>query len=278
MTRLLSLISVLAVVWVAPLAAQDRDQTLADIRQELSVLFVEIQRLKRELSTTGSPSVSVQGTSALQRIDAIEAELSRLTAATEALDNRVNRVVADGTNRIGDLEFRLVELEGGDLGQLGETTTLGGDDIAAVLPATPAAPVLQPETGGVELAASEQYDFDEAKGLYETGSYADAADKFQVFSETYLGGPLTGQAHFWRGESLDALGDKANAARAYLEAFSGDPNGSVAPDALLRLGQSLNALGQFDESCVMLDQVSVRFPSSPASIEAQTARASFGCG
>ncbi len=34
-----------------PVLAQD--QTLADIRQELSVLSVEVQRLKRELSTTG---------------------------------------------------------------------------------------------------------------------------------------------------------------------------------------------------------------------------------
>ena len=38
----------------APVAeAQDQAQTLADIRQELSVLFVEIQRLRGELNTTG---------------------------------------------------------------------------------------------------------------------------------------------------------------------------------------------------------------------------------
>ncbi len=37
-------------------AAAQQDQTLADIRQELSVLFVDVQRLKRELSTTGWPS------------------------------------------------------------------------------------------------------------------------------------------------------------------------------------------------------------------------------
>ena len=37
----------------APAVAQDRAQTLADIRQELTVLYVEMQRLKRELSTTG---------------------------------------------------------------------------------------------------------------------------------------------------------------------------------------------------------------------------------
>ena len=37
----------------AALMAQDNDQTLADIRQQLTVLSVEVQKLRRELSTTG---------------------------------------------------------------------------------------------------------------------------------------------------------------------------------------------------------------------------------
>ncbi|MEO0761253.1 MAG: tol-pal system protein, partial [Pseudomonadota bacterium] len=35
--------------------AQDAE-TLADIRQEMTVLYVEVQRLRRELSTTGGAS------------------------------------------------------------------------------------------------------------------------------------------------------------------------------------------------------------------------------
>jgi hypothetical protein len=40
-------------LWPLGAAAQD-DQTLADVRQELTVLNVEIQKLRRELSTTGT--------------------------------------------------------------------------------------------------------------------------------------------------------------------------------------------------------------------------------
>ena len=97
-----------------PVMAQDREQTLADIRQDLTVLFVEVQNLRRELSTTSGPSVNLSGTNIPGRVDQLEAELARLTAQTEELQNRVDRIVTDGTNRIGDLEFRLVELEGGD--------------------------------------------------------------------------------------------------------------------------------------------------------------------
>ena len=272
MTRLLVLLLCLALP--VPALAQDRDETLADIRQELTVLYVEIQRLNRELSTTGGAAANLQATSIPDRVDALETEVQRLTSKTEELENRINRVVADGTNRIGDLEFRLVELEGGDISTLGETTTLGNFDegvsAAAIEPATPA-------DGGVELAMGEQADFDRAMEAFEAGDYQTAIDRFQTFSDTYLGGPLTGEAHFMRGQSLDALGMTASAARAYLASYSGDPSGERAPEALLYLGLSLDALGQVSESCVTLGEVTTRFPESSASIEAQTARAELGC-
>ena len=259
----------------APASAQD--QTLADIKQELSVLVVQMQRLKRELSTTGGAQVSLSGTSALDRINAIEAELTRLPASTEALTNRIDRIVADGTNQIGDIQFRLCELEAGcDIGALPDVMTLGGESATAVstLPAPTAA---APTAPTAELAIGEQADFDQAKASFDGGAFEDASIQFLTFTESYPGSPLSGQAHFFRGEALAAIGNQTGAARAYLESFSGDPNGTIAPDALLRLGTSLNDLGQVDEGCLMLDQVTQRFPSSSASIEAQTARASLGC-
>jgi tol-pal system protein YbgF len=202
----------------------------------------------------------------------MEAELQRLTASTEELTNRVNRIVEDGTNRIGDLEFRLVELEGGDISQLGETTTLGGDV------GTPAAAVQQPEAGaGVELAVGEQADFDAARAAFDAGSYESAAIQFATFAETYTGGPLTAEAHYWRGMSLSSLGNTSGAARAFLESFSGDPDGRMAPLSLLALGLALDALGQSDEACLMLAEVTGRFPESASSLEAQTARVDMGC-
>jgi tol-pal system protein YbgF len=275
--RLIAFVIGLAVA--LPAAAQDRAQTLADIRQELSTLWVEIQNLKRELSTTGGAGGNLQGTSIPDRVNSIEAELASLTATTEELSNRIDRIVADGTNRIGDLEFRLVELEGGDVSQLGQTSTLGGGEVPAVAaPALP--PATPPVAGGAtspELAMGERDDFDRAKGALDRGEFELAATELARFTETYPGSPLTGEAHFWRGEALSALGDQSGAARAYLDSFSGDPQGVMAPDALLQLGLALDKLGQRQESCVMLGEVTVRFPTSAASLEAQTARGSMGC-
>jgi tol-pal system protein YbgF len=277
MLRLIALLAALAVA--APAAAQDRAQTLADIRQELSVLWVEVQNLRRELSTTGGPQANLQGTSIPDRVNSIEAELSRLTARTEELSNRIDRIVADGTNRIGDLEFRLVELEGGDVSRLGETSTLGGGAMPSVAaPALPPPMPAQPGGGsGPELAMGERADFERGKGALDRGEFELAAAELARFTATYPGSPLSGEANFWRGEALSALGDSSGAARAYLDSFSGDPQGMMAADALLQLGLALDRLGQRQEGCVMLGEVTVRFPSSAASVEAQAARGSMGC-
>ena len=273
-----------------PVAAQD-SQTLADIRQELTFVYVEMQKLKRELSTTGGANVNLAGTNALARLDAMEAELQRLTAATERLTNRVDSVVSDGTNRIGDLEFRLCELEAGcDIASLGDTPTLGGGALPAPTAAPAPAPAPAPSAGGgtdvagglasldgMELAFAEKDDFERAKAQYDQGDYEAAAEQFQRFTETYQGGPLTGLAHLMRGESLSKLGLNSSAAQAYLESYSGTPNGPTSSLALLKLGVSLDRIGQTQQACITLNEVTVRFPSSDESVEAQAARASMGC-
>ena len=274
-------ILVAALLMAGPAFGQDRTQTLADIRQELTVLYVEIQKLKRELSTTGGVNANLSGTNTLDRVNTMEAEIVRLTAASEALTNRVDRIVSDGTNRIGDLEFRLCELEANcDIATLGTTSTLGG----GALPAAPTttqpvatAPSSNIDTGGVEVAVAEREDFDRARASFEAGDYDSAAQQFQRFTDTYQGGPLTGLAHLMRGESLQNLGQTSSAARAFLESYSGTPNGPTSPTALLKLGLALDGLGQSSEACITLGEVTLRFPSSDASIEAQTARANMGC-
>ncbi|HBQ36178.1 MAG TPA: tol-pal system protein YbgF [Rhodobacteraceae bacterium] len=277
MSRILALVIGLSVMALAPVAATADEQTLADIRQEMSVLHVEIQRIKRELSTTGGPGTGITGNTPLERIDAIEAALQRLTSKTEQLENRINRVVRDGTNRIGDLEFRLVELEGGDVAALGETSTLGGNtgNAAAVAVTPPASTVDTADTA--ELAVGEKADFKRAQEALASGDFRSAAEQLAAFTQTYPGGPLSADAHFMRGEAFEGLKDPTNAARAFLKSFSGNPNGPRAPQALYKLGTSLGDLGQTNEACVTLSEVEARFPASPAVLLAKSSMRNLGC-
>ncbi len=264
-----------AVVATAGVAQAQDQQTLADIRQELTVLHVEIQRLKREFSTTGSPAPNLSGSSVLERVDAIEAELQRLTRQTEQLNQRVQNIVTDGTNRIGDLEFRLCELETNCEISGEPTSTLGGEDTgsgtAVIAPATPSV------TEQAELAVGEQADFNDASQALTDGDFQTAATKFAQFDTSYPGSPLAPEAHLKRGQALEGLGDTREAARAFLASFTGDSEGAVAPEALYELGAALGRLGQTDQACITLSEVGVRFPSSGPASSATQEMASLGC-
>ena len=257
--------------------AQDRLETLADIRVELAALAAEFNALKAELVASGAATNGAAGGDALTRMDTIEAELARLTARTEEVELKLNRVVSDGTNRIGDMEYRLCEVtDGCDPTSLGATSVLGETGAAPVDPMATGTETTDP-AGGVELAVAEQEDFNRAKAVLDSGDFRGAADLFATYAQSYPGGPLIPEAHFLRGEALSTLGDTSNASRAYLEAFSAAPEGPFAPDALLKLGEGLALLGQVPEACVTLAEVGTRFPTSMAATQSQVAMQGLGC-
>lgn len=266
--------------------AQDA-ATLADIRADLARLSSEVSQLRSELSsgTAGSAVDPGQaqfgiGGSVLERADRIEAQLTRLTGLTETLEFRINSIVTDATNRIGDLEFRLVELEGGDVSRLGQAAPLGGS-AGTTAPALPepsgtTGPVSD-GAGSPELASGERQAFDAARTAFEAGDHAAAIDGFRAFFSTYPGSPLSVDAGFMKAESHTALNSPSDAARAYLDAFTAAPDGPRAATALLRLGVNLNGLGQVEEACIMFDELGLRFPGSAEAADAQARMAELSC-
>jgi tol-pal system protein YbgF len=283
MRRLLAIAALVLMPMAAPTLGQDRAQTLADIKAELAQLMAQFNTLKAELVTTGAATSAAGGGDALQRMDAMEAELTRLTARTEAIELQVKSVVADGTNRVGDLQFRVCTLtEGCDPATLPDVTELGATaalpvDTAAGTDGTLPAPDTQASAPSGDLAMNEQADFDRAKGVLASGDFRTAAELFATFAQTYTGGPLTQEAMVLRGDALDQMGDVSNSARSYLQAFSGQPTGPFAGRALTRLGQQLGKLGQKNEACVTLQEVGKRFPGTMDESNAQAAMATLGC-
>jgi tol-pal system protein YbgF len=265
-------IAVVCALLLSPLPAIAQQETLADIRQQLTALFVDVQRLRRELSTTGGLNTGATGNTPLDRLNAIETELQRLTSNAEQLEFRINQITADADNRIGDLNFRLCELEVGcDIGQL-DDTPLGGLQMTSV-------PAVISDAGnnGPALAIGEQSDIAAAQEALAAGDFRGAVDQLKAFVATYPGSPLTTEANFLRGEALEGLGETTDAARAYLEAFSGDATGPTAPNALFKLGASLGRIGQTQDACLTLAEVNVRFPGDPAVAFAQAEMQALGC-
>jgi len=255
---------------VSQSAIPQNKQTLADIRQELSILYVEFQQLKRELSTTSGPAVTLTGSTVLDRINAIEVEMQRLIAQAEQLHFRIDRIVKDGTNRIGDLEFRLVELEGGDISQLGETTTLGDIPLSDISDPNKAHDTMQ-------LAIGEQADYDAAITAIEARDYPKAIQLLEAFNQTYPGSPLAAEVSFRQGNLFNEMNDTRSAAKFFLESYELSSDGPFAAEAVLALGIALGELGNVQEACIMLGELPTSFPLSAASVSAQEQKEILGC-
>ena len=251
--------------------AEADKKSLADIRQDLNILYFEVLRLRRELSTTQTSSITSNNeASVLERLDGMEQELRRLTSETENLEFRVNSIVSDGTLRIRDLEYRLVELEGGDVSKIDFATTLGGD-LEISLESN------VEENSGPELAVGEKADYQNAQNALLEERFEDALILFERFLENYPDSPLSASVVIAKGNAYEGLGEIKKAARAYLNSFSLYEESPVAPEALTLLGNALVNLGQIDAGCQTLAQVLIRFPGSDFSLDAEKMMSELQC-
>lgn len=274
----------IALALAMPVAAGAEPATLADLRAELSALATDLQSLRGELVASGPEGMrAAGGVTALDRMNAMEGDIARLTGQIESLQNRVEKVVADGANRLGDLEFRLCEMdEACDITALMQVPELGTS--AGALNLAPAEP--PPETPSETPAApaapatlqeGEQAALDQARAALDRGEYRRAADLFADFAAAYPNGPLTGEARFYMGEALEGAGARRAAAEAWLTAFSSAPDGPMAGRSLLALGQVLGDLEQPGEACVVLGEAASRFGAGIAD-EAARAMTRLDCG
>ena len=236
-------IAVLSFMLASPVAAQE--MTLADIRNDLVLLAQQIEALRTELSATDVSGLTAQeAASAMVRIDEFSADLRSALGRVETLELQIQAVIDDGTRRIGDLDFRLTEIEGGDTGLLLNTVPLGGP----------------PDDGAADLISGERADFSAAKRALDMEDGALASSLLSAFVLAYPDGPLTVEARFLQGAALSLQGDHQNAARSYLKSFSSAPDSPFAAQSLYGLSVSLNALGQTEQACLTLSEIQIRYP------------------
>ncbi len=229
---------------VAALAgpAGAQELTLRDIQGDLAILSQQLETLRGELSATGNTDLTVRDAASAQvRIDEISADLQAALGRVQALEIKIGQIIDDGTRRIGDIEFRISELEGGDPTLLGTPAPLGGADPAS------------------DVISAERKAFNAAKKALEAGDGAAASTLLQDFLVTFPDGPLTAEARYLQGEALALEGDYQNAARSYLSGFSGAPDGKFAPLSLYGLSLSLFQIGQAEQACLTLAEIQIRY-------------------
>jgi tol-pal system protein YbgF len=136
---------------------------------------------------------------------------------------------------------------------------------------TPGQPARGPAAGGAVAtlppSQTPRDEYDLAYGYMLRKDYALAEGSFRSFLSKYPDDRLVGDATFWLGESLFQRQQYRDAAEFFLTVSTKYDSTAKAPDALLRLGQSLAALGEKEAACASLGEVVRKFPRASASVK-----------
>jgi tol-pal system protein YbgF len=142
-------------------------------------------------------------------------------------------------------------------------------------PPLPIAPAGVTTPGGTVIAAapnSAREQFDIALAYLKQRAYEDAEKGFAGFLEKNPKNKLASDATYFLGESFYLRGRQREAAEQYLKISTQFADSPRAPEALLRLGQSLNALGAKEQACATYGEITRKYPNAPAMIKAGAER------
>lgn len=108
--------------------------------------------------------------------------------------------------------------------------------------------------------------------------FAEAEAGFSTFLTKYPDHSLAGSAQYWLGETYYAQRDYKRAAQTFLQGYKKYPKGRRAADSLLKLGISLQRLGQTQQACAAYAAVSSEYPKAvEARKRAQAEARRAGC-
>lgn len=232
-----------------------------------------------QTNQAGVPSTSAL-TDVLTRLDAIEAQLAQLTAATE-----VNQ------NALSLLEMRVAGLEEQAAAATAEPEpepeVVTADDpdqptgviaVAAEEEALPEPPNIEVVTAvdvgptperveGVQAiakpASDDRGDDEYVYGfrLWDAGFYPEAQQQLATFVEQYPDHWRTTYGRNLLGRAFLDAGEPRRAATHFFENYQSDKDAARAPDSLLYLAESMIALGDTRRACIALAEFGDTYPA-----------------
>jgi tol-pal system protein YbgF len=237
----------------------------------------------------GEPPVSNAAQMEL-RISNLEDEIRALRGKNEESEFQVKKLAETLEKMQRDTEMRLGDIEGGKKPRMpadtlppteGHVESIPGagttDGLAPKEPATATDGAAHAPDAGTETTPRDLYN--SAFRLLNQAKYEEAASAFDRFTKKYPKDPLVGNAYYWQGETYYIRRDYVAAADNFRAGFEALPDGPKAPDNLLKLAMSLDALKRDKEACIVLQQVVAKFKKDSVSVteKAQSEQKRMGC-
>ncbi|WP_336485259.1 tol-pal system protein YbgF [Methylobacterium nigriterrae] len=115
-------------------------------------------------------------------------------------------------------------------------------------------------------------DYEAAYALVQQRQYEQAEMSLRQFIQSHPRDGHVPAATYWLGESYLQRNRNREAAEQFLKVSTDYARSPQAPEAMLKLGASLNALGAREQACATLAELERKFPSATPSVRQGVAR------
>jgi tol-pal system protein YbgF len=120
---------------------------------------------------------------------------------------------------------------------------------------------------GVAMLDQPREQFNNALQAFQSGQYDQAENEFKAFMAANSGHRLTPDAIFYIGETYFQRSRPREAAEQYLKVTTDYSKSSRAPESMVRLAQTLAALGNAEQACATFTEFGKRYPNATSSIK-----------
>jgi len=261
-------LSASAATVAAAQSAQDLDRRLERLERTVRTL----QSAVSQAQATGAPvSVVPEGpnpavTAMQQRLDDMEASRRTLVNQVEGLANQLDqtgraraseRAAAEAevkalNDRIARLETQIAAFTAPPPSPLGPDVGLG-----EAPPPTAGGVPTPPDAG--PPPQTEAAAFARARALRTAGDYDMAAAAFQDYVARFGASARVPEAYYNLGELYYLRENYRDATAAYASALKSRPKTTWAPDAMVRLAESLQQSGQAPQACAAVAEFNQRY-------------------
>jgi tol-pal system protein YbgF len=120
---------------------------------------------------------------------------------------------------------------------------------------------------GVAMLDQPREQFNAALQAFQAGQYPEAEAGFKAFLAANPSHRMSADAIFYIGETYLQRSRPREAAEQYLKVTTDYSKSSRAPESMVRLGQTLAALGNNEQACATLTEFGKRYPAASASVK-----------
>jgi tol-pal system protein YbgF len=255
---------------------------------------------------TVSPTLAQDAADLVVRTGRLETQIRQLSGQVEQLQFE-NRQLRDQLRRFQeDVEARFLERSGGTPNRPQQSPssslpspvtqtvpqrrseTSGPASIADVIASEQAgtgpldlnsvgrsaaqAPPRSAPSVAASASGNPQADYEAAYAWLLQKQYEQAEMGFRQFLQSHPRSRLAPDATYWLGESYFQRSRHREGAEQFLKVTTDSATSTKAPDAMLRLGQSLLALGAKDQACATFTELDRKYPQASPNLRQSTER------